>query len=145
MHMLPGCTDEAAPPGCDGNPPIQGCDFPAQQEQDKYPACITCPGCIVCPPASSLSKYPLRVSSFYSSAQSYRRRESVSYCLLLPKAHTQKRNEPEAAMAFAEAHYHPFLFGAMMLAGFAELGLTAFLISAGNENGTWPRPRYHAL
>ncbi|KAF9481406.1 hypothetical protein BDN70DRAFT_803441 [Pholiota conissans] len=48
-------------------------------------------------------------------------------------------------MIFTEAHYHPFLFTAMALAAMAELGLTSFLISAGNENGTWPRPRYHAL
>ncbi|KAF8745552.1 hypothetical protein AX14_006875 [Amanita brunnescens Koide BX004] len=26
-----------------------------------------------------------------------------------------------------------------------ELGLTAFLITEGNDNGTWPRPRYHSL
>ncbi|PPR06886.1 hypothetical protein CVT24_011576 [Panaeolus cyanescens] len=48
-------------------------------------------------------------------------------------------------MPFLEAHYHPFLFAMMMLCGIAELGLTSFLISAGNENGTWPSPRYHAL
>ncbi|KAF8875206.1 hypothetical protein CPB84DRAFT_1689701 [Gymnopilus junonius] len=48
-------------------------------------------------------------------------------------------------MPSLEAHYHPFLFGAMVLSALAELGLTSFLISAGNENGTWPRPRYHSL
>lgn len=48
-------------------------------------------------------------------------------------------------MPFLEAHYHPFLFAMMMLSGIAELGLTSFLISAGNENGTWPTPRYHSL
>lgn len=48
-------------------------------------------------------------------------------------------------MPFLEAHYHPFLFAMMMLCSIAELGLTSFLISAGNENGTWPSPRYHAL
>lgn len=46
---------------------------------------------------------------------------------------------------FIKAHYHPFLFALMTLSAMAELGLTAFLISAGNENGTWPSPRYHAL
>ncbi|KDR85016.1 hypothetical protein GALMADRAFT_51847 [Galerina marginata CBS 339.88] len=48
-------------------------------------------------------------------------------------------------MPFLEAHYHPFLFAMMTLSGMAELGLTSFLISAGNENGTWPSPRYHSL
>ncbi|KAF8203633.1 hypothetical protein BJ912DRAFT_1018398 [Pholiota molesta] len=48
-------------------------------------------------------------------------------------------------MAFVEANYHPFLFAMMALSAMAELGLTSFLISAGNENGTWPRPRYHSL
>ena len=48
-------------------------------------------------------------------------------------------------MPFLEAHYHPFLFGLMTLSGIAELGLTSFLISAGNENETWPSPRYHSL
>ena len=48
-------------------------------------------------------------------------------------------------MPFLEAHYHPFLFAMMTLSGIAELGLTSFLISAGNENGTWPSPRYHSL
>jgi len=33
----------------------------------------------------------------------------------------------------------------MTLSAMAELGLTSFLISAGNENGTWPSPRYHTL
>ncbi|KAJ7706149.1 hypothetical protein B0H17DRAFT_613172 [Mycena rosella] len=33
----------------------------------------------------------------------------------------------------------------MLLAGVAELGLTAFLVNAGNTHGTWPSPRYHAL
>jgi len=48
-------------------------------------------------------------------------------------------------MPFLEAHYHPFLFAMMMLSGIAELGLTSFLISAGNESGTWPSARYHSL
>ncbi|KAF8807431.1 hypothetical protein BYT27DRAFT_7165036 [Phlegmacium glaucopus] len=48
-------------------------------------------------------------------------------------------------MPFLEAHYHPFLFAMMTLSAMAELGLTAFLISAGNENGTWPSPKYHHL
>jgi len=48
-------------------------------------------------------------------------------------------------MPLLEAYYHPFLFAMMMLSGIAELGLTSFLISAGNENGTWPTPRYHSL
>ncbi|KAF8216212.1 hypothetical protein K438DRAFT_1560993 [Mycena galopus ATCC 62051] len=48
-------------------------------------------------------------------------------------------------MSFAEAHYHPFLFTMMILAGVAEAGLTAFLVNAGNTHGTWPSPRYHSL
>ncbi|PFH54500.1 hypothetical protein AMATHDRAFT_52114 [Amanita thiersii Skay4041] len=41
--------------------------------------------------------------------------------------------------------YHPFLFLLMTCTAMAELGLTAFLISAGNESRTWPTPRYHSL
>ncbi|KAJ6604679.1 hypothetical protein DFH09DRAFT_898585 [Mycena vulgaris] len=48
-------------------------------------------------------------------------------------------------MSFVQAHYHPFLFTMMVLTGVAELGLTAFLVNAGNTHGTWPSPRYHAL
>ncbi|KAJ6610019.1 hypothetical protein B0H10DRAFT_1812306 [Mycena sp. CBHHK59/15] len=48
-------------------------------------------------------------------------------------------------MSFVKAHYHPFLFSMMILAGMAELGLTAFLVNAGNARNTWPSPRYHAL
>ncbi|KAJ6575144.1 hypothetical protein B0H19DRAFT_1127378 [Mycena capillaripes] len=48
-------------------------------------------------------------------------------------------------MSFVQAHYHPFLFTMMILSGVAELGLTAFLVNAGNTHGTWPSPRYHAL
>ncbi|KAJ7786344.1 hypothetical protein B0H16DRAFT_1657679 [Mycena metata] len=48
-------------------------------------------------------------------------------------------------MSFVEAHYHPFLFTMMILSGVAELGLTAFLVNAGNTHGTWPSPRYHSL
>ena len=59
------------------------------------------------------------------------------------KTRTQRRNRRK--MPFLEAHYHPFLFTMMTLSAMAELGLTSFLISAGNENGTWPSPRYHAL
>ncbi|KAJ7492590.1 hypothetical protein FB451DRAFT_1021393 [Mycena latifolia] len=48
-------------------------------------------------------------------------------------------------MSFVQAHYHPFLFTMMLLSGVAELGLTAFLVNAGNAHDTWPSPRYHAL
>lgn len=47
--------------------------------------------------------------------------------------------------SFVKAHYHPFLFALMTFSAVAELGLTAFLISAGNEHRTWPSPRYHSL
>lgn len=33
----------------------------------------------------------------------------------------------------------------MSTCALAELGLTAFLIEAGNEHHTWPSPRYHSL
>lgn len=33
----------------------------------------------------------------------------------------------------------------MALVAMTELGLTAFLINAGNEHDTWPNPRYHKL
>lgn len=48
-------------------------------------------------------------------------------------------------MSFVKAHYHPFLFAFMTLSSLAELGLTVFLINAGNANHTWPSPRYHSL
>jgi len=47
--------------------------------------------------------------------------------------------------SYIKAHYHPFLFALMSTCALAELGLTAFLIEAGNENHTWPSPRYHSL
>ncbi|KAJ7925813.1 hypothetical protein B0H13DRAFT_1600039 [Mycena leptocephala] len=48
-------------------------------------------------------------------------------------------------MSLLQAHYHPFLFTLMILSGVAELGLTIFLVNAGNTHGTWPSPQYHAL
>ncbi|KAG5634806.1 hypothetical protein H0H81_000717 [Sphagnurus paluster] len=44
-----------------------------------------------------------------------------------------------------KATYHPFLFSIMTLSAVAELGLTAFLVTAGTDNRTWPSARYHAL
>ena len=43
------------------------------------------------------------------------------------------------------ADYHPFLFTLMTLTAAAELGLTAFLISAGNEARSWASPSFHSL
>jgi hypothetical protein len=51
----------------------------------------------------------------------------------------------QSKQSFVKAHYHPFLFATMAFSAMAELGLTAFLVSAGNENNTWPSPRYHSL
>ncbi|KAF8078596.1 hypothetical protein FPV67DRAFT_64802 [Lyophyllum atratum] len=51
----------------------------------------------------------------------------------------------QSKTSFAKATYHPFLFAMMTCSAIAELGLTAFLVSAGNEHNTWPSPRYHAL
>ncbi len=52
--------------------------------------------------------------------------------------HRQGRSLPRA-------NTHPFLFTLITLTAAAELGLTTFLISAGNEIGTWASPRYHSL
>ena len=43
------------------------------------------------------------------------------------------------------ADYHPFLFTLMTLTAAAELGLIAFLISAGNEARSWASAGYHSL
>ncbi|KAF8898712.1 hypothetical protein BD779DRAFT_1607429 [Infundibulicybe gibba] len=48
-------------------------------------------------------------------------------------------------MSFVKAHLHPFLFTLLTFSAMGELGLTAFLICAGNEHRTWPSPRYHSL
>jgi len=48
-------------------------------------------------------------------------------------------------MPYIKTHYHPFLFVLITICAMAELGLTAFLISAGNENHNWPSARYHSL
>ncbi|KAH8120338.1 hypothetical protein DFH11DRAFT_1559613 [Phellopilus nigrolimitatus] len=42
-------------------------------------------------------------------------------------------------------HYHPFFFLLMALVAMTELGLTSFLINAGNDSDTWPTPQYHSL
>jgi len=48
-------------------------------------------------------------------------------------------------MSYIKAHYHPILFVLMSTCAVAEVGLTAFLIEAGNEHHTWPGARYHSL
>lgn len=45
----------------------------------------------------------------------------------------------------SKANYHPFLFLLLTCCGMAELGLTAYLVTMGNESGTWPTERYHSL
>jgi hypothetical protein len=45
----------------------------------------------------------------------------------------------------ARAQRHPFLFALMTLTAAAELGLTAFLITAGNETQVWSSAQYHSL
>ncbi|KAL5495251.1 hypothetical protein ACEPAI_714 [Sanghuangporus weigelae] len=47
--------------------------------------------------------------------------------------------------ASQSVRYHPFFFLLMALVAMAELGLTSFLINAGNESDTWPSSRYHKL
>ena len=82
----------------------------------------------------------LRQRRAYTVESSYLSNKSR---LKIFRTRTPRRNRRK--MPFLEAHYHPFLFTMMTLSAMAELGLTSFLISAGNENGTWPSPRYHAL
>lgn len=48
-------------------------------------------------------------------------------------------------MSLMKGHFHPVLFALMTFSAMAELGLTAFLVSSGNERDTWPSKRYHAL
>ncbi|KIO08252.1 hypothetical protein M404DRAFT_343517 [Pisolithus tinctorius Marx 270] len=48
-------------------------------------------------------------------------------------------------MPYIKAHYHPILFALITVCAMAELGLAAFLISAGNENNNWPSDRYHSV
>lgn len=40
---------------------------------------------------------------------------------------------------------HPYLFTLMTLTAMAELGLAAFLISAGSDMYTWASPGYYSL
>ncbi|EKM61028.1 uncharacterized protein PHACADRAFT_82969 [Phanerochaete carnosa HHB-10118-sp] len=51
-----------------------------------------------------------------------------------------RRRRPQAC-----GQRHPFLFTLMTLTAAAELGLTAFLIGAGNEVGTSSSPGYYSL
>ncbi|TCD71511.1 hypothetical protein EIP91_008892 [Steccherinum ochraceum] len=44
-----------------------------------------------------------------------------------------------------KTNYHAFLFTLMALTAATELGLTAFLISAGSEVHIWSNPSYHSL
>ena len=52
---------------------------------------------------------------------------------------------PQQRSSSNKSTYHPFLFAMMTCSALAELGLTAFLVSAGHEHGTWPSKLYHAL
>ena len=56
-----------------------------------------------------------------------------------PDMHLRTRRPP------VRADYHPFLFTLMTLTAAAELSLTAFLISAGNEARSWTSTNYHSL
>jgi len=49
------------------------------------------------------------------------------------------------SMTYIKVHYHPFLFALMALCAIAQSALTAFLIDRGNEDHSWPTPRYHHL
>ena len=99
---------------------------------------------------SSSGYFPSSAPTSYISLQPLRQRRASSIepgylSNKFPVKTFRKRTSRRGKMPFLEAHYHPFLFAMMALSAIAELGLTSFLISAGNENGTWPRPRYHAL
>ncbi|KAF9241357.1 hypothetical protein BU15DRAFT_44916 [Melanogaster broomeanus] len=48
-------------------------------------------------------------------------------------------------MPYIRTHYHPILFVLITICAMAELGLAAYLISAGNENHNWPSARYRSL
>ncbi|KAI0322722.1 hypothetical protein OF83DRAFT_1048837 [Amylostereum chailletii] len=48
-------------------------------------------------------------------------------------------------MSFLVAHYHPLLFAVITLCAMAQLGLTAFLISAAESLHSWPSSRYRSL
>ena len=64
---------------------------------------------------------------------------------MLPKDKS-KALHPRRPMKFpVKSNAHPFLFTLMTLIAAAELGLTAFLISAGNEVGIWSSPNYKSL
>ncbi|KAJ7071003.1 hypothetical protein C8F01DRAFT_407489 [Mycena amicta] len=63
----------------------------------------------------------------------------------LPNRIFLPRLRSSAGMSFPEAQYHPLLFSLMCLSALAELGLTAFLVYAGNAHGTWPSALYHSL
>jgi len=101
---------------------------------------------------SSCTFFPSSAPTSYISLQSLRQRRASSiepsylsntFPVKISRKHTLRRRQGK--MPFLETHCHPFLFAMMTLSAMAELGLTSFLISAGNENGTWPSPRYHTL
>lgn len=60
-----------------------------------------------------------------------------------PPAPTMLRAKPRRPLACVQRH--PFLFTLMTLTAAAELGLTAFLLSAGTEYSIWSSPAYHSL
>jgi len=98
---------------------------------------------------SSSGYFPSSIPTSYISLRQ-RRASTVESDYLSNKSpvkifRTRTPHRNRRKMPFLEAHYHPFLFTMMTLSAIAELGLTSFLISAGNENETWPSPRYHAL
>ncbi|OBZ79613.1 Major facilitator superfamily domain-containing protein 1 [Grifola frondosa] len=79
-----------------------------------------------------ISALPLQLSLLFGNHR---------LCLYLPSPASKMRQRRSAI----RANYHPFLFTLMTLTATAELGLTAFLISAGNEVHTWASPGYHSL
>lgn len=91
-----------------------------------------------------LSQYPINpttTSEVHDLSLRKRCRGSRKYRMDpdTPNGRTQSKK------SFIKAHYHPFLFATMAFSAMAELGLTAFLVSAGNEHHTWPSARYHSL
>jgi hypothetical protein len=89
---------------------------------------------------SQLPTDPTSDSEVLNFSLRQRHRTSLKYGMDAGTSHRR-----QSKRSFVKAHYHPFLFATMAFSAMAELGLTAFLVSAGNENNTWPSPRYHSL
>ena len=82
-----------------------------------------------------------RTTALAMSATSSRAKDPLDTILLADMIRAKPRHRRPSACA----QRHPFLFTLMTLTAAAELGLTAFLITAGNEIQVWSSPQYHSL